>query len=262
MEREIKSADALKLVESFGNTADARAVPHLAKVLLDPTRDAGIRRAAVKALAQSQGGVQALLKTARENQFPAELKLAASSALAVVQMPQFKADIAQFFALPSAARGQALPPLAQLVAMPADANHGRAIFEKVESTCTTCHRVGQLGADFGPALSEIGSKLAKEALVESIVAPNAGVSMGFETTQLTLKSGDAALGIVRSETAEELVLAMPGGIQNRYAKADVASRVKLPNSMMPEGLQQMMSTQDFADLVTYLASLRAPQAAK
>ncbi|HEV7869134.1 MAG TPA: hypothetical protein VGO90_15710, partial [Chthoniobacteraceae bacterium] len=121
-----------------------------------------------------------------------------------------------------------------------------------------CHRIGNVGTDFGPALSEIGSKLAKPMLIESIIEPNAGLSMGFETTQVTLKNGDIALGIARSNTAEELVLAMPGGVANRYAKKEIAKTEKLRASLMPLGLSQMLSQQDLVDLVEYLFSLKAP----
>ncbi|MHA3774576.1 PVC-type heme-binding CxxCH protein [Verrucomicrobiota bacterium sgz303538] len=255
----LKTGDASRFVEALGNTADQRAAALLAPLLTDASKALDLRKQAVKALAHSQAGVQALLNLARQNQFPAELKLVASGALAAVQMPQFKNDIAQFFPMPSAAGGKALPPIAELARSKGDAARGKEIFGKMETTCITCHRVGQLGTDFGPGLAEIGSKLGKDALFEAIIAPNAGVSMGFETTQLTLKSGDTALGIVRSETEDELMLAMPGGVQNRYKKSDVAKREKLTYSMMPEGLQAMLPTQDFIDLVEYLSSLKAPQ---
>ena len=93
-------------------------------------------------------------------------------------------------------------------------------------------------------------------MFESVLAPNAGISMGFETTQLSLKNSDVAIGIVRSETPEEITLVMAGGAENKYKKADVAKREKLPTSLMPPGLQAMMSTQDLVDLVEYLVSLK------
>ena len=110
--------------------------------------------------------------------------------------------------------------------------------------------------DFGPALSEIGSKLPKEALYDAIINPNSGVTMGFETTQLETRDGTAALGIVRSETAGELVLALPGGASNKFAKNQIAKREKLPTSLMPSGLNQALSQQDLVDLVEYLSSLK------
>ena len=215
----------------------------------------------MRSLTQSQAGVQALLKPARGGQFPAELKFTASSALAAVQMPQFKKDIAQFFPMPNAAGGKALPPMGELIQMKGDITRGKEIFAKMEATCVTCHRDDQVGVDFGPGLAEIGSKLGKDALYEAIIAPNAGVSMGFETVQISLKSGDSAVGIVRSETPEEVILVMPGGIQNSYKKTDIAKREKLTYSLMPEGLQTILPTQDLVDLVEYLSSLKAAAAA-
>ena len=80
--------------------------------------------------------------------------------------------------------------------------------------------------------------------------------MGFETTQLTLKDGSTALGIVRSDTRNEVVLALPGGSTNRFEKGQIAKREKLTTSMMPSGLNQLLSQDDLVNLVEYLASLK------
>jgi putative heme-binding domain-containing protein len=110
--------------------------------------------------------------------------------------------------------------------------------------------------DVGPGLSEIGSKLAKEALFESILNPNSGISMGFETQLFTLKDGGAASGIVRSETKEQITLALPGGATQSVAKDSIAKREKLTTSLMPAGLSNLLTQQDLVDLVEYLASLK------
>lgn len=253
---------AQALTQALGNTGDPRAAELLVPLLTDASKTPEVRRQAVQSLAQNPAGVNALLKLARENQFPQELRFAATTALGAVQMPKLKEEIAQLFPAPNALGAQPLPPLAELVKRKGDAARGKQIYAKEEASCVTCHRVGELGADFAPGLTEIGSKLGKEALYEAIIEPNAGVSMGFETTQLTMKDGSAAVGIVRSETAGELVLVMPRGIQLTYRKSDIAKREKLPYSMMPSGLQQTLSEQDLVDLVEYLSTLKAAQAAR
>ena len=65
-----------------------------------------------------------------------------------------------------------------------DAANGKAVFQRI---CSTCHEVGDIGINFGPALSEIGGKLPKDALYTSIFDPNAGISFGFEGYELKLR---------------------------------------------------------------------------
>ena len=118
------------------------------------------------------------------------------------------------------------------------------------------HQVNGRGIDFGPNLSGIGAKLGKDALVESILDPSAGISFGYEAWQIELKSGDEAFGLIASETADELAIKAQGGIITRYKKSAIAKREQQKLSIMPVGLQQTMTTQEFVDLVEYLSSLK------
>ena len=256
LEEGLRGSNALPLIQALGNTADQRTLPLLEPIVADRQADLTLRKGALKSLTQSQAGIAAIIGMARNATFPDELKFSAASALASVQNARFKNDIAQWFPLPAASGGALIPPMQELLKKTGDVARGRTVFERAEATCVTCHRAGNVGKDVGPGLAEIGSKLGKDALFESILAPNAGISMGFETTQLSLKNADVALGIVRSETPEEITLVMAGGIENKYKKTEIARREKLPTSLMPAGLQSMMSTQELIDLVEYLASLK------
>ncbi|HEV7406077.1 MAG TPA: PVC-type heme-binding CxxCH protein [Chthoniobacteraceae bacterium] len=268
--KNLNQAETLNLIRALGNTADGRAVPLLKKAAFlpaaaesdNPLQAAGadpvLRQQAVRSLTKSSAGIEAILTAAGNGSFPEDCKPVATAALATVQLPKYKAAIAQYFPPPAGAAAQTLPPIADLVNLKGKVEHGKQIFAAPTSVCITCHKIGQVGVDFGPGLSEIGTKLGKAAIYESIIDPNAGVSMGFETTVLTMKDGSSAIGIIRSETAEEVVLAMPGGIVVKNKPSDIAKREKLPTSMMPAGLSATLSQQDLVDLVEYLASLKAP----
>jgi putative heme-binding domain-containing protein len=121
--------------------------------------------------------------------------------------------------------------------------------------CANCHQVNGQGIDFGPNLSEVGSKLGKDALYEAILDPSAGISFGYEAWQLTLKSGDEAYGLIVSDTPEEIAVKAIGGIVTRYPKRDIVTREQSKLSIMPAGLQQAMTAQELVDLVEYLSSL-------
>ena len=72
----------------------------------------------------------------------------------------------------------------------------------------------------------------------------------------TVPFSDEAFGLIASETADELAIKSQGGIITRYKKSDLAKREQQKLSIMPVGLQQTMTTQEFVDLVEYLSSLK------
>ncbi len=254
----LSEPQAAKVVTLLGTSSTPRIINRLSKLATRANAPLSSRTAAIQALARSQTGAQAIIQLAKNNELPADLQSAATAALNLVQYPALKADLAALFPPPAALGGQPLAAISELVKIKGDLARGKMIAERAESSCVLCHRVGDKGVDFGPGLTEIGSKLPKEALYESIINPNAGVSMGFETTQIQAKDGTVAIGIVRSETNDEVVLALPGGAANKFSKRDIAKREKLPTSLMPSGLNQALSQQDLVDLVEYLVSLKKP----
>jgi len=104
-------------------------------------------------------------------------------------------------------------------------------------------------------LSEIGTKLPKDALLDAIIDPSSGISFGFETTELQLKNGGVQKGLVANKTNSEIGLKIPGGTINTVKTGDIKTMKVLPVSMMPE-LHETMSKQDLADLLAYLGNLK------
>jgi putative heme-binding domain-containing protein len=212
----------------------------------------------VHALAQTQEGAMALLKMAKERGLPEDLKRAASSELNSVRWAHLKAEAALLLPLPHSQNSEPLPTVAELAKRKGDSARGEQVFFRAQVGCGNCHQIGGKGVEFGPKLSEIGTKLGKDALYVAILEPNAGISFGYETWQVELKSGDEGYGLLASETEEEIAIKAPGGIVTRYKKSDIAKCDKLKSSTMPGGLQETMSTQDLVDLVEYLSTQRQP----
>jgi putative heme-binding domain-containing protein len=215
-----------------------------------------LRKQAVRALARVQDGASALLELARNMKLPDDLKLIASSELNRVPWPDLRSEAAQLLPMPRSRESSPLPPIAELAGMKGDAVNGAAVFRRDTVGCIKCHQVNGEGIDFGPNLSEIGTKLAREAIYEAILDPSAGIAFGYEAWHLELKGGDEADGLVVSETADELALKAIGGVVTRYKKADIVRRTKQKLSIMPSGLEQTMSRQELVDLVEYLSSLK------
>ena len=151
--------------------------------------------------------------------------------------------------------GTKLPSFEELAKLNGDATKGQTFFM---TFCFMCHQVKGMGIDFGPNLSEVGSRLSKDKIFQSIADPSAVIAPGFETVQLTLEDGSTPTGIVASEDKDSVSMKAIGGVITKYAKADITARAKLPMSQMLPNLTANLSQQDLVDLVAYLASLKKP----
>jgi putative heme-binding domain-containing protein len=189
------------------------------------------------------------------------LKFTASTELNAVRWPEIKTEAAKILPPAQGQNAAPLPPLSELVRMKGDPANGARIFTNASPGCVNCHVVNGRGVELGPNLSEIGTKLGKDALIEAILEPSSGVSFGYEAWNFTLKSGDEVYGLLASETADEVVVKNIGGIITRLKKIDLVSRQQSKLSIMPAGLQAAMTTQELVDLVEYLAALKKAGAA-
>ena len=137
------------------------------------------------------------------------------------------------------------------------AEHGSTIFHNANGVgCIKCHRVNGTGGDVGPDLSDIAIKYNRDQIVESVLYPSKQIESGYEQTLIRTKDGKIIAGVVRGETDSDVTLYDSSANKIVVRKADITGRRTSPISVMPEGLQAGLSHQDFADLITYLLSLK------
>ena len=239
--------------EALGNTGEKEIIPLLLPLVSDSKHNPALRKQAVRSLARLENGATALLNLAREDKLPDDLKFVTGAELNAARWPAIKTEAAKVLPLPQG-QNAPLPPLAELLKMNGNPVNGETVFFRETSACSSCHKINGRGAEVGPNLSEIGAKLGKDALIESILDPSAGISMGFEAWQIELKNGDESFGLIASETPDELAIKDTKGIVTRFKKSDVLKREQQKISIMPAGLQATMSTEEFVDLLEFLAS--------
>jgi quinoprotein glucose dehydrogenase len=145
-------------------------------------------------------------------------------------------------------------PLAALAG--GDAAEGKRVFnEHAGAQCLRCHAVRGAGGIVGPDLAGVGKRLTREQLLESIVFPNQTIAVGFENATIVLKGGANHSGLVKSETATELILDSPEDGKLTLKKSDIEKRLR-NLSAMPEGVDKLMTRRELRDLVEYLAGLK------
>jgi len=249
---------ATKTAEALGNTGENKIAKLLLPVVAEPKRHLALRKQSVRSLAKTSEGAGELLKLAEAGKLSDDLKFTATAELNAVRWPEIKAAAAKVLPPAEGQNAKPLPPVAELLKMKGDMANGARLFTNASPGCANCHVVNGRGTELGPNLSEIGTKLGKDALLESILDPSSGISFGFEAFNFTLKNGDEAYGLIASETADEVAVKAVGGIITRLKKSEIESRQQSKLSVMPAGLQAAMTPQELMDLIEYLSSLKKP----
>ena len=88
--------------------------------------------------------------------------------------------------------------------------------------------------------------------MHEILDPNAAVDTKYINHRLVTNSGDVHMGIVDSETDEFITIKKMGGATATVSKKDIKTFNSLGTSLMTEGLEATMTTQDMADLLAFL----------
>ena len=251
-------AAAARLLTAVGGGGSAQGIDWLAGLLVTADVHAAARAQAVRALARSQRGSRKLIELARDGVVTGALAQGAALAISASPWPEIRAEAAAVLPLPPARGGVALPSVAELVKRGGDAARGKALFAGI-GTCAKCHVVAGAGKAVGPDLSGIGTKLSREALWESLLAPSAAINHSYETWTLVGVDGRSATGLLVSKTPTEVVIRGADGIDVTVATRDVAELVAQPSSLMPADLATTLSVDELVDLVAWLETLRAPR---
>jgi len=253
--RSTDTAVAVGAATVLGQLDDPGIPPALISLIPDKAISRSIRTAATYSLGKSLAGQRALLHVVQEKQLPEDLTVSATNALFSSPDMKIREGAAEHLTLPPTADATPLPPIPVLLKQPGDQLLGKVVFNKA-GTCIKCHRVRGEGKEVGPDLSEIGSKLTKEALLVSILDPSAGISHNYETYNIVLNSGNIISGILVSKTAESITIKTVEAIDKVFALSDIEEMAKSPVSLMPADIQKAMTANDLVNLLAFLSTLK------
>lgn len=248
-------AKSAKIVSVLGLLSDASTNELLQPLVKDPQRPLAVRTAAVAAIGRNAPGQKWLLSLVEQNKLPTELKFAAANSLLSSPDETIRTAAAKHLSLPAAAGGKPIPPIAELVKLTGDSARGKELFATT-GTCAKCHKLRGEGKDVGPDLSEIGSKLSKEAMYLSILDPSAGVSFNYETWLIRTFDGTVLTGILTSQTDDSVELKTAEAIVHKLSRDDIEQMKKSPQSIMPADIQKLVQVQDLVDIVEYMTTLK------
>jgi putative heme-binding domain-containing protein len=154
-------------------------------------------------------------------------------------------------ALP-ADRQKVLSDYQDVLAMAADANRGREVFQK---NCSTCHRIAGVGVDVAPDIADSRVKKPEQLLVD-ILQPNRAIDANFVNYIVVTTDGRTLTGIVTADTASSLTIKQPEAKVVTLLRQDIDELRSTGVSLMPEGLEKNIDKQQMADLIAFIKNWR------
>ncbi|MFZ9747967.1 MAG: PVC-type heme-binding CxxCH protein [Opitutaceae bacterium] len=117
--------------------------------------------------------------------------------------------------------------------------------------CSACHTFNGVGGKVGPDLTGVGNQPA-EALLLHILAPNYEVAPAYQAVTVTTADDRSVTGWVVAETEASLTLRTAAGAEENVLRRNLASLTAAGVSLMPDGLEQMMTPAELYALLAYL----------
>jgi len=228
--------------------------------LVDAMRTAPqkLQIALAQALATGRGGADALMDAIEQGKASARLLLDPNvrERLNVVQPTNFDQRLKQLTAnLPTAdAQVQKLIDQRAVAynAAPGTPAKGKPIFEK---NCAICHSLGGQGAHVGPPLDGIGAR-GVARLCEDILDPSRNVAADFKQSTFVLTDGNVIAGIPRRQEGQTAIIADSTGKEITIQKSKITRQVESKLSLMPSNIGEIITPEEFNDLLAYLLSTK------
>ena len=213
-----------------------------------------VRKAIIDSLLSSSERTALLLTAIEGGKIkPGELDPAHATRLNQHRDPAIRERAAKLFAAATPAeRAKALADYQPALSMQADPRRGQVVFEK---NCAACHRIGGLGVNVAPDISDSRTKTAAQILTD-ILQPNRAIDNNYIGYAVRLIDGTVATGILSAETGTSITLRQQGGKELVVPRSEIEELRSSGLSLMPEGLERQIPLQDMADLVSFIKNWR------
>ena len=215
------------------------------------------RTAAADVLASTTVGANALLDAVAAGKVrPAEVGAARAAALRNHRDANVKKRAGELLAAGSKSRAGVVADYKAALDLKGDPAAGAVVFK---AQCAACHKLGDQGHEVGPNLLAVVPGKTGDDLLASILDPNKEVDGRYLGYVATLADGRTLTGVIAAETAAGVTLRRADGAEDALRRADLEALTSTGLSLMPEGLEQQVTKQQFADLLAHLRAATRPK---
>ena len=138
-----------------------------------------------------------------------------------------------------------------------DAERGLVVYDRI---CGQCHLMNGRGYEVGPNITANG-RGSYEQLLVSVFNPSLVIGDAYKSVTLRTVDGTVFTGLLVEKSDKRTVIKVQGGKEETIPAEDIEEFKQDKKSLMPEGVENQMTTQELADLFALL-TLEGPPSAK
>ena len=212
------------------------------------------RSAIISALVTSEPRITKLLDLVESNQVSfLEIGQTRLASLQQVKNPEIQARLQKLIAANAPAdRSKVLEEYQAALTHEHDPLRGRELFAK---NCAQCHKVGDLGVEVAPNISDSRVKTQAQLLTD-ILDPNRAIDNNYFSYTLVDKAGTVATGIISAETSSSVTLKQPEGKTLTVLRSDIEQLKPNGVSLMPVGFEKQLTVAQMADVISFVKNWR------
>jgi putative heme-binding domain-containing protein len=135
----------------------------------------------------------------------------------------------------------------ELAGGPGSMTRGKQVFA---NQCAKCHKFQGQGSDVGPALD--GAARDIDYLLANVFDPNRVVGQPYFQNYVVLNNGRIENGLRVGEDANSITLKSENNAVKTIARKDIQELTVQQKSLMPEGLEKILTAQELRDLFRYV----------
>jgi len=261
----------LQLAYSLGEWDDPRAARALARLAM---RDAGEPYLVAAVMSSAVGHVEAMLaemppdpgKDSPQAELLAGLRKlradvrahpdAVAAIEAAADQPDRYPSEVLLSRTASEERLAAMEKCRRALDLTGDPERGRQVF--VEATCSTCHKLEDIGTEVGPDLRTLVDRSPQNLLL-AVVDPNRAVKERYIQFTALTADGLQVSGLPVEETGNSVTLVDVAGKTHVILRRDLEGLVSTGRSHMPEKLEAKLTHQQMVDLFAFIGGAAPPR---
>ncbi len=240
------------------NAISRYSEPKVAGLLLDRWRQYTpmVRESVFAAIMARKERIEALLdRLAKEEIMPSTIDLVRKSQLLISKDETIQRRAKELLGdTASTTRREVVNRYRGALLLKGDSNRGQVLFVK---QCAACHRWQGQGVELGPNLETIRDWDADRILL-NLFDPHREVTGQYLSYSVLLKDGRTLTGMIAEETATSLTIKQKDLTPQIILHSEIEQVSTSGLSLMPSGMEEVLSLQDTADILELLRGRGIP----